>query len=61
MLRATVGTYLEIAPTSAAELIINEEVPELATLLLVFLITLILLEELLWAVPPLAVRLPLRF
>ena len=47
MLSETVGTCLELTPISAAELMINEEAPELATLLLVFLITLILLEELL--------------
>jgi hypothetical protein len=61
LLRATVGTCLELAPTSAVEFIIKEEAPELDTLLMEFLITFRLLEELLCAVAPLAVRLPLKF
>ena len=47
MLRATVGTCLELAPTSVVEFMINEEAPELDTLLMEFLITFRLLEELL--------------
>lgn len=46
MLSVTVGTCLELAPTSD-ELMIKEDEPELDTLLLEFLITFKLLEELL--------------
>jgi hypothetical protein len=47
LLRATVGTCLELAPTSAVEFMIKEDAPELDTLLMEFLITFRLLEELL--------------
>lgn len=61
MLKEIVGTYLELPTTSpTAEPIMNDEVLEPGTLL-EFLITLRLFEELLCEVPPLAVRLPLRF